>query len=175
MNTTTLPEKKHTNLRHLLEEQARDLYNAETKYSEFLTRMSLASTDEDLASKFEHVKEGTSKNIELLREICGELGVPPTGVKCEAMAGLLREAQETDTEYAHGSLKDAALIANAQRIAHYEIAGFGTARAYAKRLDLDSIADKFEDMAEQSGDIDKKFTKIATGSWLSTGVNQDAV
>ena len=175
MNTATLPEKKHTNLRHLLEEQARDLYNAETKYSEFLTRMKLASTDEDLTNKFEHVKEGTSKNIELLREICGELGVPPTGVKCEAMAGLLREAQETDTEYAHGSLKDAALIANAQRIAHYEIAGFGTARAYAKRLDLDSIADKFSDMAEQSGDIDKKFTKIATGSWLSTGINEDAV
>ena len=175
MTTSTLPEKKHTNLRHLLEEQARDLYNAETKYAEFLTRMKLSSTNEDLAEKFQHVKEGTSKNIEILREICGELTVPPTGVKCEAMAGLLREAQETDTEYAHGSLKDAALIANAQRIAHYEIAGFGTARAYAKRLDLDNIAGKFADMADQSGDIDKKFTKIATGSWLSTGINEEAV
>ncbi len=171
----TTANKTQTNLRHLLEEQARDLYNAETKYSEFLTRMKLSSTDEDLASKFDHVKEGTTNNIETLRSICGELGVPPTGVKCEAMAGLLREAQETDTEFAHGSLKDAALIANAQRIAHYEIAGFGTARAFAKRLDLDSIASKFEEMAEQSGDIDKKFTKIATGSWLTTGVNEEAV
>lgn len=175
MTTATTPQKKLTNLRHLLEEQARDLYNAETKYSEFLTRMKLSSTDEDLAAKFEHVKEGTSKNIETLSSICGELGVPPNGVKCEAMAGLLREAQETDTEYAHGSLKDAALIANAQRIAHYEIAGFGTASAFAKRLDLDGIADKFGDMAGQSGEIDKKFTKIATGSWLSTGINEEAV
>ena len=175
MTTATLPQKTQTNLRHLLEEQARDLYNAETKYAEFLTRMRLSSTDSDLAKSFDHVKEATTKNIETLRSICGELGVPPTGVKCEAMAGLLREAQETDTEYAHGSLKDAALIANAQRIAHYEIAGFGTARAFAKRLDLDSVSEKFEDMAEQSGDIDKNFTTIATGSWLTTGINEEAV
>lgn len=175
MTTATPTQPKQTTLRHLLEEQARDLYNAETKYSEFITRMKLSSDDKDLAEKFGRVREGTSKNITVLKEICDELGVPPTGVKCEAMAGLLREAQETERDYAHGSLKDAALIANAQRIAHYEIAGFGTARAFAEKLDLGSIAEKFEDMAEQSGDIDKKFTKIATGSWLTTGVNDDAV
>lgn len=162
-------------LRHLLEEQARDLYNAETRYAEFLTRAKLASDDQDLAEKFKHISKGTASNIEKLAKICEKLGVPPTGVKCEAMAGLLREANETDHDYAHGSLKDAALIANAQRIAHYEIAGFGTARAFAKRLNLDDVADSFEEMAEQSGDIDKKLTKIATGSWLSTGINEEAV
>jgi ferritin-like metal-binding protein YciE len=73
------------------------------------------------------------------------------------------------------SLQDAALIANAQRIAHYEIAGFGTAHAFAKKPDLDDVASCFKEMAEQSGDIDKKLTKIATGSWLSTGINEDAV
>ena len=172
MTTATL--SKPTNLRHLLEEQARDLYNAETKYAEFLTRMKLASDDKDLAEKFAHVKKGTASNIEKLRTVCDKLEVPPTGVKCEAMAGLLREAEETDRDYAHGSLKDAALIANAQRIAHYEIAGFGTACAFAKKLDLDDVADLFNEMADQSGDIDKKLTRIATGSWLSTGVNGDA-
>lgn len=173
--TTATAERKQTNLLHLLEEQARDLYNAETKYADFLTRMRLSSADTDLGECFAKVKQTTAENIETLHSICGELGVPPTGVKCEAMAGLLREAQETDTEYAHGSLKDAALIANAQRIAHYEIAGFGTARAFSKRLDLDNIADKFETMAEQAGDIDKQFTKIATGTWLTTGVNKEAI
>ncbi|WP_411827012.1 DUF892 family protein [Luteolibacter sp. AS25] len=175
MNTATLPKRTQKNLRHLLEEQARDLYNAETKYSEFLNKAQLSSTDEDLVSKFQHVKEGTSHNVVTLEAICNELDVPATGVKCEAMAGLLREAEETDEEYAHGSIKDAALIANAQRIAHYEIAGFGTARAFAKKLGLNSIAEKFEAMAEKSGAIDEKFTKIATGSWLSTGINDDAL
>ena len=175
MSTATLTQKKQTNLRHLLEEQARDLYNAETKYAEFLTGMKLSSNDEDLGKKFAHVREGIASNLEKLKTICDSLGVPPTGVKCEAMAGLLREAEDTEREYVNGSVKDAALIANAQRIAHYEIAGFGTARAFAKKLDLDDIADQFEDMAEQSGAIDEKFTKIATGSWLSPGVNDDAV
>ncbi len=170
-----MQSKTHTNLRHLLEEQARDLYNAETKYAEFLTRMKIASNDEDLEKKFAHVREGTASNLEKLKTICDSLGVPPTGVRCEAMAGLLREAEDTEREYANGSVKDAALIANAQRIAHYEIAGFGTARAFAKKLDLDDIAGHFHEMAEQSGSIDEKFTKIATGSWLTTGVNDDAV
>ncbi|MFD2256320.1 DUF892 family protein [Luteolibacter algae] len=174
MNVSTQSTKQVYNLKHLLEEQARDLYNAETKYSEFLTSMQLSSKDEDLADKFAHVKEGTANNIQKLKSICEKLNVPPTGVKCEAMAGLLREARETEHDYAHSSIKDAALIANAQRIAHYEIAGFGTARAFAKKLDLDDIADMFEEMAEQSGEIDKKLTKIACGSWLSTGINDAA-
>lgn len=174
MNAAT-PEKTKTNLRHLLEEQTRDLFNAETKYAEFLTKARLSSDDKDLADKFKNVSECTNANIETLKRISEQLGVSPTGVKCEAMAGLLREANETDHDYAHGSLKDAALIANAQRIAHYEIAGFGTARAFAKKLDLDKISDLFGSMADKSGDIDKAFTKIATGSWLSTGINDCAV
>ena len=143
--------------------------------SEFLKRAQLSSTDADLAAKFVNVTEASAHNIVSLEAICKQLGVPPTGVKCEAMAGLLREANDTETDYVHGSLKDAALIANAQRIAHYEIAGFGTARAFAKRLGFTEIADKFEGMAEQSGNIDQELTKIATGSWLKTGVNDDAV
>ncbi len=86
-----------------------------------------------------------------------------------------KKQKGTEREYVNGSVKDAALIANAQRIAHYEIAGFGTARAFAKKLDLDGIAGHFNDMANQSGEIDKEFTKIATGSWLTPGVNDDAL
>ncbi|MBC7980209.1 MAG: DUF892 family protein [Armatimonadetes bacterium] len=174
MTTLELTQKKQTNLRHLLEEQARDLYNAETKYAEFLTTMSISSSDEDLTDKFNHVREGTAKNIEKLKTICDKLDVPSTGVKCEAMAGLLREAEGSERDYVNGSVRDAALIASAQRIAHYEIAGFGTARAFAKKLELDEIAGHFNDMADQSGEIDKKFTKIATGTWLSSGINDDA-
>ncbi len=93
METATLTPTKHTNLRHLLEEQTRDLYNAETKYAEFLNRMKLASNDGDLEAKFAHVREATATNLEKLKTICNELNVPPTGVKCEAMAGLLKEAE----------------------------------------------------------------------------------
>jgi ferritin-like metal-binding protein YciE len=174
MPTQEASPKRQTNLRHLLEEQIQDLYNAETRYADYLTRMSISSKDEDLRKKFEHVRDGTADNIEKLVSICDMLGIKPTGVKCEAMAGLLREAQETDEEYSNGSVKDAALIANAQRIAHYEIAGFGTASAFAKKLGLDHIAGILGEMADQSGAIDKKFTKIATGSWLNSGVNDAA-
>ncbi len=175
METATITKTAPKNLRHLLEEQARDLYNAESRYSEFLGKIKLSTNDNDLTEKFEAVKAATLKNVETIKDLCGQLNVPPTGVKCEAMAGLLREANETNEEYVHGSLKDAALIANAQRIAHYEIAGFGTAKAFAAKLNMNNIADAFEEMADKSGDIDKAFTKIATGSWLTTGVNDDAI
>lgn len=164
-------EKDGFSLRELLIEQIRDLYDAETEFSRFLATAEEEIEHQDFAQYAEAMKLNTYENLSVIEDICADLKVPPDGVKCAAMEGLLREAKETTDEYQNGAVKDAALIANAQRITHYEIAGFGTARAIAEKLKLSQIAHRLGDMLSASIQADKELTKIATGSWLSEGVN----
>jgi len=169
MSTSNLP--KPVTLQNLLQEQSRDLYDAENSYSGYLSRMIDTSSDSELIHELQHIAHNTRQNISDMGSICSLLGVPPTGVKCEAMHGLLREVKETTVEYESGAVKDAALIANAQRIAHYEIAGFGTAKAFARHLDLKDIVEIFADLLERASFANNKLTKIATGSWFTGGIN----
>ncbi|MFD2257136.1 DUF892 family protein [Luteolibacter algae] len=175
MNTQTPNQKESFTLRHLLQEQSRDLYDAEKAYSEFLGRMIRVANDERLKEEMELIATNVMENISDLEEICAMLEISPAGIKCEAMAGLLREAKETTSEYESGSVCDAALIANAQRIAHYEIAGCGTAHAFASKLNLAQVASLFSDITSRAGAADRALTKIAKGSWMSDGVNHFAV
>lgn len=167
----TSPRSPRFTLQDLLEEQSRDLYDAETEFSKFLSVMETAANSDGLNQIVLNLRSDTLKNIADLEAVCGHLEVPPDGVKCEAMAGLLRESKGTAQDYHTGYVKDAALIANAQRIAHYEIAGFGTAKAFASILDLSGIKDLFEEMLERASANDRALTKLATGSWLSSGIN----
>lgn len=159
-------------LRDVLEEQTRDLFDATTEYSYFLTEMKASVTNEDLLEVLTKISTDNILTIEDLKEIARTLKVEPTGVKCQAMAGLLRESKETTQEYQSGAVRDAALIANAQRIAHYEIAGFGTAREFAAQMDLSEIADLFRDCLNRASANDHSLTKSATGSWLRSGINK---
>jgi ferritin-like metal-binding protein YciE len=168
---TTSPRSPHFTLRDLLEEQTRDLYDAETEFSSFLSVLETAANSEGLHQSLTDLRSDTLKNIADLEAVCGFLRVSPDGVKCEAMAGLLREVKGTAQEYHGGHVKDAALIANAQRIAHYEIAGFGTARAFSAILELQEIEDLFSEMLDRAAANDKALSKLATGSWLRTGIN----
>lgn len=170
INTISILPSKAVSLRTLLEEQIRDLYDAETSYSNFLLRMGDIETQE-LAENVKEMILHTCEHIEVIEEICRELEVPPTGVRCAAMEGLLREANETTESYESGAVRDAALIANAQRITHYEIAGFGTSKAFASKLGLTNIEKKCADMLNDAIQNDKRLTKTATGSWLTHGVN----
>ncbi len=167
----TSPRSPHFTLRDLLEEQARDLYDAETEFSSFLSELGMAANSKGLHERVTRLRSDTLKNIADLEAVCGILGVPPDGVKCEAMAGLLRESKGTAQEYYTGYVKDAALIANAQRIAHYEIAGFGTAKAFSAIMDLPEVEGLFDEMLDRAAANDKALTKLATGSWLSSGIN----
>lgn len=162
-------------LKDILGEQTRDLYNAESTYLSFLSEMDHVIENDDLHQKISEIALGSRKNIADLEAVCDELDIPPQGIQCHAMAGLLREAKETTQEYKSGAVKDAALIANAQRIAHYEIAGFGTAKAFASELNFSKASKLFKEMLERACEIDKALTKIATGSWLSSGINDRAV
>ena len=161
-------------LTELLQNQLRDLYDAECQYERMLPRMVECCTDKELRAAMAEIAVGTSENIDVLKQVCRLFEVAPDGLECEAMAGLIREARRTADQGPDSATLDAALIANAQRIAHYEIAGFGTASAFAKCLSAPAAAALLSKLAEQAGRHDVRLTKIATGGWFFPGVNDDA-
>jgi ferritin-like metal-binding protein YciE len=172
--TSTPGAKPLFNLRDLLGEQLRDLYDAERQYAAQLPQMVGKATSSYLRDKLQEVSERVPQHAELLAQACELLEVPPEGVTCEAMRGLIREAKDTASEWGDSATLDASLISNAQRIAHYEIAGFGTARAFARCLKLVDIADLLQEMLIRSIRDDKDFSYIANGGWFSPGINHEA-
>ncbi|MBC7979328.1 MAG: DUF892 family protein [Armatimonadetes bacterium] len=171
MITESSTKPSSFSLRNLLQEQTRDLYDAENSYCDFLGKMMQTTTNAELAEELASIATDSRSNIADLEDICNFLEVPSEGIKCHAMAGLLREAKEITDVYECSSVKDAALIANAQRIAHYEIAGFGTAKAFAVQLKLPKVEALFSDLLVRASKADKALTKIAVGSWLTSGIN----
>lgn len=161
-------------LSDLLKEQLRDLYDAETQYERLLPNLIKSATSSQLRKHLEAIALHTRENISHLAFICGLLGVPPTGVVCEAMVGLIREAIGTTHEWGDTATKDAALISNAQRIVHYEIAGFGTAKAFAKCIGLHEAVRVLDGMVKVAVDNDSALTTLATGGWFTTGINHEA-
>ena len=163
----------HT-LKDLLIELTRDLYNAESQYRAILPSLVTSATDEELLKELQQISEQVEANISWLEHAATFLDVTPGGVTCEAMRGLIRETRDTLVKYGDPHVIDAALIANAQRIAHYEIAGYGTARQFAKVLGEDRVAEIFADLARAAGNVDQRLSKVATGGWFARGVNQRA-
>lgn len=163
-------------LTELLKEQVRDLYDAEIQYRAKLPDMIDRATHRGLQKALLNISDDVSETIERLQTVCSELDTPPIGVTCEAMRGLIRETSETTAKNGDSATIDANLIANAQRIVHYyEIAGFGTAKAFAACLGHRRMASILADLTKQAGEHDKVLTHIATGGWFGTGVNQEAV
>jgi ferritin-like metal-binding protein YciE len=167
--------KELLSLKDLLQEQMRDLYDAEVNYKSMLPHLISTATSPDLVSQLQHIALQSQENADHLTRICGLLGVASTGVTCEAMKGLLREAKATTQDWGSPAVIDAALIANAQRIVHYEIAGFGTGRAFAVCLGEKESTHLLEGMLEHAVDNDKALTRIASGGWFTSGINVEAV
>jgi len=94
--------------------------------------------------------------------------------QCEAMKGLIREGEDVISAQGDPNAKDAALIAAAQRVEHYEIAGYGTARTLAEQLDMDDAASLLEETLDEEKEADKLLNKVATGGLLRAGVNERA-
>lgn len=162
-------------LLELLQEQVRDLYDAEIQYRSKLPDMIDRATNGDLREGLLNIVDHTSENIALLGKVCQGLGVPANGVTCEAMRGLIRETSQTTREVGDSATIDANLIANAQRIVHYEIAGFGTARAFARCLGRKDLAAILTELTTLAGEHDRLLTQVATGGWFGTGVNEEAM
>ncbi len=163
------------NLHDLYVEQLRDLYSAETQLLDALPKMAFAASSDELRDAFnEHLNE-TRGHVERLNDIFADIGVSPLGERCPAMEGLIREAEEMIAKQADPIVRDAGLIAAAQRVEHYEIAGYGTVVTFAKNLDLDNHADSLQNTLDEESSADKKLTRIATGGLFNKGINKKAV
>ncbi|MFT4176449.1 MAG: ferritin-like domain-containing protein [Luteolibacter sp.] len=163
-----------TNLQQLYFDQLRDLYSAETQLVSALPEMVSNATSEDLKKAFSDHLEETHGHVARLQEICAEHGIAPEGEECEAMKGLIKEAKKHIASTSPGDVRDAVLIASANRVEHYEIAAYGVAKAFAKVLDYSSAVDLLDKTLEEEGAADKRITKIATGGLFTKGVNEEA-
>ena len=161
-------------LKDLFVEQLRDLYSAETQLVEALPKMASAASHDELRQAFEHHLDETRGHVDRLREIFEQLGETPGGETCEAMKGLIEEGEEVVKAQGDAAVKDAALIAAAQRVEHYEIAGYGTVRTFADDLDLGDARDLLDQTLDEESSADKLLTKLATGGMLKTGLNERA-
>jgi ferritin-like metal-binding protein YciE len=154
---------KIINLRDVFVEQLKDLYNAEQQLVKALPKMAKAATSPDLAQGFEEHLEQTKGHVNRLEEIFKRLDEKPTGKKCKAMEGLIKEGAETIGEDASDAAKDALLIAAAQRVEHYEIAGYGSVKTYADLLGEDEAAELLGETLQEEKDTDEKLTEAAQG------------
>jgi len=157
-------------LEDLLVEQLRDLYSAENQISKALPKMAKAASHPKLRQAFErHLKE-TLTQRDRLAKIADMLGVKPTGHVCAAAKGLIEEASEflSDSKKSPEEIRDAGLIANGNRVEHYEIAGYGTAVALAEKLGLDKAVKLLQQTLAEEKATDEKLTA------LSEEVNDEA-
>jgi ferritin-like metal-binding protein YciE len=152
---------KITNLRDVFVEQLKDLYNAEQQLVKALPKMAKAASSTDLAQGFEEHLEQTKGHVNRLEEIFEKLEEKPTGKKCKAMEGLIKEGAETIEEDASDAAKDALLIAAAQRVEHYEIAGYGSVKTYADLLGEKEAAELLAETLQEEKDTDEKLTEAA--------------
>jgi ferritin-like metal-binding protein YciE len=161
-------------LHELFVEQLQDLYSAETQLLEALPKMEQAASHDELKAAFHHHLDETRDHVERLEEIFGQLGKAHGSETCEAMKGLIEEGEEIVKAQGDHAVKDAALIAAAQRVEHYEIAAYGTVRTLADELDLSEAQDLLDQTLDEESNADKLLTKIATGGMLKTGLNEKA-
>ena len=153
----------------LLHHELKDLYSAENQLVKALPKMAEAATNADLKAGFEAHLEETKGHVDRLTQISEQLGKSLGGHKCKAMEGLIEEGAELIEEEANESVRDAGLIGAAQRVEHYEIAAYGTARTLAARLGLDDIASLLQETLDEEKATDVKLTEIAESE-----VNEEA-
>ena len=151
---------KVSSLRDLYLEELRDLYNAEQQLTKALPKMAAAATSPDLRSAFQkHLKE-TLGHVGRLDRIVQSLGSNPKGKKCKGMEGIVEEGAELMGEDMDNTVKDAGLIGAAQRGEHYEMAGYGTARAFAEQLAETEAARLLQQTLDEEKRADMKLTEI---------------
>jgi len=148
-------------LRELYVEQLRDLYDAENQLIKALPKMAKEASSDELRQSIEEHLEQTRGQAERLEQIFEQLGEKPKGKKCKGMQGLLEEGKETLEEDMEEDTKDAAIIAAAQRVEHYEISGYGTARTYANLLGESEAAELLEETLNEEKETDHKLTQLA--------------
>ena len=156
-------------LEKLFIEELKDIYNAEKQLTRALPRMAKAAESPELRQAFtNHLKE-TEGQIQRLERVFKEAGQAVRGKKCKGMEGLIEEGKEMMEEDGEPEVKDAALIASAQKVEHYEIASYGCLRAYAELLGYSEAAQLLQQNLQEEEAADKKLNQLAEG-----GINEQA-
>lgn len=163
------------NFQDLFIHELRDLFNAEQQLLDALPKMAQAADSADLREAFNHHLNQTRTHVSRLDRIFDRFEITSAGEECQAMKGLISEGEDVINSDGASAVKDAALIAAAQRVEHYEIAGYGAARNHAKNLGFDDIADTLQAILDEEGEADKKLTALAEGGWFEEGINERAL
>jgi ferritin-like metal-binding protein YciE len=157
-------------LQALYVEKLRDLYSAEHQILKAMPKIRKAVTNDELMEAFDTHVAQTESQVQRLERIFEDLGVPPKGKHCKGMEGLLAEANELLGEDAEDDVLDAGIIASAQAVEHYEIAGYGTARTYSELLGFDDHTELLQQTLNEEEETDRILTEIAM-----TSVNLEAM
>jgi len=152
---------KVNRLKHLYVEELKDLYSAENQLVKALPKMAKAATSEELRAAFEGHLDQTKEHVVRLEKIFKALGESPNGKKCRGMEALIKEGGELIEEDLAPEELDAGLISAAQRVEHYEIAGYGCVSAYAKLLGEDQAESLLRQILEDEKRTDKKLTQLS--------------
>jgi ferritin-like metal-binding protein YciE len=158
----------------VLHEQVKDLLSAEKQLVSALPKVADAAHSEELKKAINEHLEETREHVQRLEQVSGMLGMDGSAHTCKAMQGLIAEGEEVLAESGDPVAKDAAIIAAAQRIEHYEIAAYGTARTLAGELDQGDAERLLNETLSEESAADKLLTKIATGGMFKKGVNEAA-
>jgi len=152
---------KLDSLEKLYVEQLKDLYSAESQLVQALPKMAKAASSSDLRQAFQMHLDQTKEHVNRLEQIFDNLEYKPTGHKCKGMAGLIEEGEEMIENEAEKEVRDAGLIAAAQRVEHYEIAGYGTVRTYAEMLNRNEDVQLLQQTLDEEYKTDEKLTTLA--------------
>lgn len=154
-----MAEERHP-LHELFEDQIKDLYSAENQVIKALPKMAKNASNPQLRIAFERHLEETRTQVTRLEQIAEELDFTPKGKKCKGMEGLIEEGREVMDEFEEDTL-DAGMIGAAQKVEHYEIAAYGTARAHAELLGYAKAARLLQQTLDEEGRTDKKLSQLA--------------
>lgn len=165
----TITPELSSQLGKLFEDELRDIYWAEKALAKALPKMAKQASAETLKTAIENHLQETEEQISRCEEIFKLLGKEPRGKKCEAMEGLLTEAESIMEDTEEGVMRDAGIISAAQKVEHYEIASYGTLRTFAETLGLDKAVDILEQTLEEEKKTDVLLTELAVST-----INEDA-
>jgi ferritin-like metal-binding protein YciE len=161
---------KTKTLEDLFLDEIRDLYDAEKQLTKALPKMAKAAVSEELRAAFEEHLQQTQEHVQRLEQVFEAMSEKASGKKCAAMSGLIKEGEEMAADTEGTPVRDAGLIAAAQKVEHYEISGYGSARTHAQLLGREDTVELLDETLNEEKETDEKLTELA-----ETSVNEEAL
>jgi ferritin-like metal-binding protein YciE len=164
---------EESKLMKLFEDSLKDIYWAEKALTKALPKMAKKATSEELIAGIEEHLEETEQQVSKVEQVFEVIGKKPVARKCEAMDGLIKEGEEVMKETEAGAMRDAGIIAAAQKVEHYEIAAYGTLRTFAQILGIEEAAELLEEILNEEKATDEKLTELAQSINLQAAVEEE--